>query len=93
MAPRTIRAHLVREPSKRSIDDAELTAKIDACYLANYRCYGYRKICAQLAREDVVIGADRCRRLMRTTGIQGTRRGKQCGQPDQILLMCGHRIS
>ena len=76
MAPRTIRAHLVRAPSQRSIDDAVLTAKIDACYQANYRCYGYRKICAQLAREDVVIGADRCRRLMRTAGIQGSRRGK-----------------
>jgi len=76
VAPRTIRAHLVGPASQRSIDDEVLTAKIEACYLANYSCYGYRKICAQLAREDVKIGSDRCRRLMRTAGIQGLRRGK-----------------
>ncbi len=76
VAPRTIRAHLVREPSQRSIDDVELTARIRACFQANCRCHGYRKMCAQLAHEDVAIGADRCRRLMRTAGIQGARRGK-----------------
>lgn len=77
VAPRTIRAHIVRAPSQRSVDDVELTAKIDACFVANYRCYGYRKMCAQLAREDVRIGSDRCRRLMRTAGIQGARRGQK----------------
>ncbi len=67
---------MVRPPSQRSIDDAVLSKNIEACFAANYSCYGYRKICAQLAREDVTIGADRCRRLMRTAGIQGARRGK-----------------
>ena len=76
VAPRTIRAHLVREPSQRSIDDAVLTEKIEACFEANYRCYGCHTICAQLAREGVQIGSDRCRRLMRTAGIEGARRGK-----------------
>ncbi|MCB1029745.1 MAG: hypothetical protein KDA95_00320 [Acidimicrobiales bacterium] len=37
--------------------------------MANYSCYGYRKICAQLARADVKIGSDRCRRLVITAGI------------------------
>lgn len=67
---------MVREPSQRSLDDIDLTAKITACFEANYSCYGYRKICAQLAREDVMIGSDRCRRPMRTAGIQGARRGR-----------------
>lgn len=57
MAPRTIRANLVREPSQRSIDDAVLTVKIEACFAANYRCYGYRKIGAQLAREGIELGS------------------------------------
>ncbi len=94
VAPRTIRARLVREPSQRSLDDIDLTAKITACFEANYSCYGYRKICAQLAREDVMIGSDRCRRLMRTAGIQKARGGAgRCGQHDLTRLMCVHRIS
>jgi putative transposase len=68
---------MVRPPSRRAIDDETLTEKITACFDANYSCYGYRKICAQLAREGVVVGSDRCRRLMRTAGIQGARRGKK----------------
>lgn len=77
VAPRTIRAHLVRPTSQRDIDDVLLTAKIEACFLDNYSCYGYRKICAQLARDGTTIGSDRCRRLMRTAGIQGARRGRK----------------
>lgn len=64
-----MRAHIARPPSQRSIDDERLTAKIVECFEKNYRCYGYRKICAQLAREGTTIGADRCRRLMRQAGI------------------------
>lgn len=77
VAPRTIRAHLARPACQRELDDAVLAPKIAACFDANYRCYGYRKICAALAREDVTIGSDRCRRLMREAGIQGARRGKR----------------
>jgi len=76
VAPRTIRARLVRPPSKRSVDDAAVTEKIVACFQDNYSCYGYRKIRAQLARDGVPVGADRCRRLMRTAQIQGARRGR-----------------
>lgn len=76
VAPRTIRAHLVRPASQRSIDDSVLSTKIVACFAANYRCYGYRKMCAQLARDNTLIGSDRCRRLMREAGIHGARRGK-----------------
>ena len=75
MAPRSVRAHIARPPSQRSVDDAVLTANIETCFAANYRCYGYRKICAQLAREGITIGSGRCRRLMRQAGIAGARRG------------------
>lgn len=77
VAPRTIRAYLARPACQRTIDDVHLKAKIAACFEQNYRCYGYRKIRAALARDNVMIGADRCRRLMRQAGIQGARRGKR----------------
>ncbi len=77
VAPRTIRAHLVRPPSKRATADVVLTDKIVTCFENNYSCYGYRKICAQLARDGIQIGSDRCRRLMRTAQIQGARRGRK----------------
>ncbi len=51
--------------------------KIVACFEQNYRCYGHRKIRAALKRDGVIIGADRCRRLMRQAGIQGAKRGKR----------------
>lgn len=59
------------------VDDAVLSAKITACFEQNYSCYGYRKIRAQLARDGVTVGSDRCRRLMRAAGIQGARRGRK----------------
>lgn len=77
MAPRSVRAHLARARCQRDIDDEAFLGRIVTCFNENYRCYGYRKICAQLARENVRIGSGRCRRLMRTAQIQGARRGKR----------------
>ena len=44
---------------------------------ANYECYGYRRVHAQLVREGEAAGRDQIARLMRAAGIQGAkRRGK-----------------
>ena len=44
---------------------------------ANYECYGYRRVHAQLLREGEQTGRDQVARLMRQDGVQGAkRRGK-----------------
>jgi hypothetical protein len=65
------------ERSVRAVEDERLTGRIREVHEANYECYGYRRVHAQLVREDETAGRDRVARLMGTAGVQGAkRRGK-----------------
>ena len=65
------------ERSARVVEDARLTGRIREVHEANYECYGYRRVHAQLIREDEHAGRDQVARLMASAGIQGAkRRGK-----------------
>lgn len=65
------------ERSDRAVEDERLTGRIREVHEANYECYGYRRVHAQLVREGESAGRDQVARLMRSAGIQGAkRRGK-----------------
>jgi putative transposase len=65
------------ERSDRSVADERLTGRIREVHGANYECYGYRRVHAQLVREGEAAGRDQVARLMASHGIQGAkRRGK-----------------
>jgi putative transposase len=64
--------------SARASEDERLTGRIREVHKANYECYGYRRVHAQLVREGEQAGRDRVARLMRSDGVQGAkRRGKR----------------
>jgi putative transposase len=66
------------ERSARQIEDERLTGRIREVHEANYECYGYRRVHAQLIREGEIAGRDQVARLMDSAGIQGAkRRGKR----------------
>jgi putative transposase len=65
------------ERSQRAVEDERLTGRIREVHAANYECYGYRRVHAQLIREGESAGRDQVARLMGSAGIQGAkRRGK-----------------
>jgi len=65
------------ERSARGVEDERLTGRIRDVHEANYECYGYRRLHAQLVREGEQAGRDQIARLMGAAGIQGAkRRGK-----------------
>ena len=65
------------QQSARKIEDERLVSRVREVHQANYECYGYRRLHAQLVREGECAGRDRIARLMRTEGICGAkRRGK-----------------
>jgi Transposase and inactivated derivatives len=65
------------ERSERAVEDERLTGRIREVHEANYECYGYRRVHAQLVREGEAAGRDQVARLMGSAGIQGAkRRGK-----------------
>jgi putative transposase len=65
------------ERSARVVEDERLTGRIREVHEANYECYGYRRVHAQLIREDEAAGRDQVARLMGSAGIRGAkRRGK-----------------
>jgi putative transposase len=65
------------ERSARRIEDERLTGRIREVHEANYDCYGYRRVHAQLVREGETAGRDQVARLMASDGLQGAkRRGK-----------------
>ena len=66
-----------RPPSKRQIEDEQLLPQVRRVFDANYQVYGRRKIWAQLNREGISIGRDRCERLMKRAGIAGAVRGRK----------------
>ena len=65
------------ERSDRAVEDERLSVRIREVHEANYECYGYRRVHAQLHREGETAGREQVARLMRAEGVQGAkRRGK-----------------
>jgi len=65
------------EQSARRVEDERLTGRIREVHKANYECYGYRRVHAQLSREGETAGSEQVARLMRAAGVVGAkRRGK-----------------
>ena len=59
------------ERSERAVENERLTGRIREVHGANYECYGYRRVHAQLVREGEAAGRDQVARLMGSAGIQG----------------------
>lgn len=77
IAVSTYYAAKTRPPSRRFVEDERLRAEVERVWESNYRVYGRRKIWAQLNREGIPIGRDRCERLMKQAGIAGAVRGRK----------------
>jgi putative transposase len=65
-----------REPSRRSIEDAELLVRLCALHEASRGTYGRRRLHADLVAEGLAIGRNRVGRLMRKAGLEGVSRRK-----------------
>ncbi|MGQ0680698.1 MAG: IS3 family transposase [Actinomycetota bacterium] len=76
IAPSTYYAAKSRQPSARSVSDAEMKDKIQEVFDDNYKVYGARKIWKELLRKQVAVGRDQVARLMAELGIRGASRGK-----------------
>jgi transposase-like protein len=74
---RSYYAAKVRVPSARAVTDEAHKIKIRVAWVANYSCYGPRRIHKQLRREDHVIARCTVERLMADMGIGGVIRGKK----------------
>jgi putative transposase len=74
-APSTYYAVKAHVPSQRACRDEELKKEIRRVHRASNDVYGSRKVWIQLTREDIDVGRDRVRRLMREMELKGVRRG------------------
>jgi putative transposase len=75
VAPSSYYAWKSRRPSARSRRDEDLRAKILACWEANRKVYGARKVWLQLHRDGVRVARCTVERLMRGLGLSGAVRG------------------
>jgi putative transposase len=67
-----------RPPSKRSVEDSALTARIREVHERSRRTYGYPRVHAELNASGVVqCGRRRVARLMREAGLRGCMRGRR----------------
>jgi putative transposase len=66
-----------RPPSRRSVEDASLTAKIREIHEGSRHTYGYPRVHAELRALGVECGRRRVARLMREEGLQGCMRGRR----------------
>ncbi len=77
-APSTYYAARSRPPSARDLRDEALKVEIKRVYEASFDgCYGVKKVWKQLNFEQVRIANCTVRRLMKTMGLTGVRRGRQ----------------
>lgn len=77
VAPSTYYAVKARQPSARSVRDAELKDEIGRVHRQNFSVYGVEKVWRQLLRDGIQVGRDRVARLMRELGLAGAVRGKR----------------
>jgi len=68
-----------RPPSKRSREDAALTAKIHEIHRRSRETYGSPRVHAELRALGTRCGRKRVERLMRQAGLQGCMRGSRRG--------------
>jgi len=61
---------LVRPPSRRSISDEVVGAKVRASFLTSYRTYGSRRVWHDLLAEGISCGLHRVERLMQLQGLK-----------------------
>jgi len=66
-----------RSPSRRSVDDAVLQAKIEAIHRRSRATYGVPRVHAELQAEGICVSRKRVARLMRRAGLEGASRRKK----------------
>ncbi len=67
-----------RPPSKRAVEDAELTTRIRGAHAASNGIYGAPMIHRELRDQGIRIGKKRVARLMRSAGLVGVTRRRFC---------------
>jgi putative transposase len=77
IAPSSYYAARTRPPSRRSLEDEKLKARISKVHKGNFAVYGVRKVWHQLRREEFDIGRDQVGRLMAELGLCGVTRTKK----------------
>ncbi len=68
--------------SARALEDERLIGRIREVHKANFECYGYRRVHAQLVREGGQAGRDRVARLMCEEGIRGRQPARPAVEDD-----------
>lgn len=79
VSPSGFYAYRLRPPSRRSVEDAALTERIETFHARSRGTYGAPRIKADLKEEGTAIGQKRVARLMREAGLRGVtrRRGQR----------------
>lgn len=83
IAPSTYYEHKARQADPARLPprvqrDLELSKEIRRVHEENFQVYGARKVWRQLGREGVRVARCTVERLMRSLGLEGVVRGKQC---------------
>ncbi len=83
IAPSVYYEHKAQEAGRRPVAprrrrDAELVGQIQRVHRSNFQVYGARKVWIQLRREGIRVARCTVARLMKSTGLQGVRRGRRC---------------
>ena len=83
IAPSVYYEHKAQQAGRRPMAprqrrDAELVGQIQRVHRSNFHVYGARKVWLQLHREGIRVARCTVARLMKSTGLQGVRRGRRC---------------
>jgi transposase InsO family protein len=83
IAPSVYYEHKAQQAGRRPMAprrrrDAELVGQIQRVHGSNFQVYGARKVWLQLHREGIPVARCTVARLMKSTGLQGVRRGRRC---------------
>jgi putative transposase len=77
VSPSGFYASRKRSPSKRAVEDAELTARIRDVHEQARGTYGVPRVHAELAADGIHVGRKRVARLMKVAGLEGVSRRKK----------------
>jgi putative transposase len=77
LSERTYHARKSRPPSARAARDDRLKADIRRVFESNYSCYGARRACIALRREDIEAARCTVERLMADMSLRGVQRGRK----------------